>query len=51
MFVVAPYPAVFDVESITSLFTFDYHIICLISVATEKLYPVVNTVAPVLINV
>lgn len=49
MFIVAPYPTVFGVEALTSLFTLDYHII--ISVATHKLYPVVNAIAPVLVNV
>lgn len=51
MFMVAPHPVVFGVEALTSPLTLAYHTICLISVATQKLYPVVDKIAPVLMNV
>lgn len=43
MFMVVLYPSVFSVEGLTSPFILDYHTICLISVATQKLHPVVDT--------
>lgn len=51
IFIVVSCPTVLGVEALTSPFTLDYHTICLISVATQKLYPGVNTIALVLINV
>lgn len=51
MVMVVPYSTAFSVEGLTSPFTLDYHTICLILVATQKLYPVVDTIVPVLINV
>lgn len=51
MFIVASYPMVLGVEALTSPVTLDYHTICLISVATQKLYPLVDIIVLVLINV
>lgn len=44
-------PTGFGMEALTSPFTLDYHTGYLISAATQKFYPVVNAIAPVLINV